>query len=169
VVGDMPILSSDLALAGLVHLIIEEAGETDAEYSSRLLDARIRLELQFRDLEASGFLHRLELDPEAATLQLLTLSGDTEALRSELEPLGLAWADVEGLGLRVAATQAYVEQRLRPQVSVSFEEVEAAYRSELTPELRAGAHPVPELDSVRREIYTLLVERKLNGEIELWL
>ena len=56
VVGNTPILFSDLELAALVRLVEPEAGEAEAAFRSRLLDARVRLELQFRDLEDGGLL-----------------------------------------------------------------------------------------------------------------
>jgi hypothetical protein len=169
VVGPTPILKSDLLLAELVGLGRGGTVDPTPDDGAEVLESRSRLELQFRDLEASGFLHRLELDPDTALDQLLAGVAEPDTLPSRLEPYGLTWDDVEELALRVAVVHAYVEQRLRPHVAVSLEEIETAYRAELAAELTAAGQPVPDLEQVREQLYRLLVERKLNLEIEGWL
>lgn len=168
VVGNTPILYSDVALAALVRLAAPTDG-TDEEYRSRLLDARIRLEVEYRDLEDSGLLFRLSLEPQAARNTLIARGGGTEVLERELAVNGLSWPDLEELALRIAAVDAYVEQRLRPRVAVSMEEIEAAYQELLVAEIATADEPPPPIAIVQDQLRTLLVERKLNEEIERWL
>ena len=125
VVGSTPILLSDVELAALVRLIDAEPDEPDDAYRSRLLDARIRLEIEFRDIDE--------------------------------------------LVLRVAAVDAFVQQRLRPRISVNMDEIEAAYQQLLVDEIATSDETVPPLAVVRDRLFQLLVERKLNDEIERWL
>jgi len=168
-VGNTPILRSDLELAALVRLIDPLAGDNGGDSGAQLLESRIRLELEFRDLEASGTLYRLDLDVSAARASMVTRAGGDDALAPALAELGLAEADVDELALRVAAVNAYVEQRLRPRIRVTSEDVRAAYQDLLvTPALDAGEQPPP-LESVQDRIHRLLVERSLNDEIEQWL
>ncbi|HSL18619.1 MAG TPA: hypothetical protein VLB51_12000, partial [Methylomirabilota bacterium] len=54
VVDRTPILRSDVDLALLLGIGSAPPDATEAELRSALLDARIRLEVQYRDLEASG-------------------------------------------------------------------------------------------------------------------
>jgi hypothetical protein len=169
VVGNTPILASDVALAELVQLVPAADNEPSAVYASRLLEARIRLELQFRDLEDSAILRRLDFDHQKILAALAAKTGNVDDLASRLASRGLAWSDLEELSLRLAATNAYVEQRLRPQVAVSLAEVEAAYRDELAIQVAAAGEPLPELTEVSDQLHRLLVERKLNAEIERWL
>jgi len=126
VVGSTPILHSDLELADLVSLVARDPDVTAGQHQSRLLDARIRLELQYRDLAESGTLYRLDIDLESALETLVARAGNEQELRTRLEEHGLGWADLEELALRVAAASAFTEQRLRPRVSVSLEEVRTA-------------------------------------------
>lgn len=168
-VGATPILRSDIALAALVRLVPPEDGEDEAAYWSRLLDARIRLELEFQDLEEGGLLYRLEPDPAAVREVLVGRAGGEEALRSGLETAGLGRSDFDELVLRAAAAQAYVEQRLRPRISVSPEEIEAAYQRFLVEEIADAGEPVPPLSAVRAHLQQILVEQKLNQEIERWV
>jgi hypothetical protein len=169
VVGNTPILHSDLELAALVQIIEAEDDEAEEAYRSRLLEARIRLEIEFRDLEDGGILYRLNLDPEPIRNLLITRGGGEETLASNLHAAGLDWPDLDELVLRVAATEAFVEQRLRPNVSVSMEEIEAAYQQLLVTEIAGTDEPLPSLTTVSDHLRRILVERKVNEEIERWL
>jgi hypothetical protein len=169
VVGSTPILYSDVTLAALVHLVEPEPLQPLGEYRSRLLSARVLLEVEFRDLEDSGLLYRLELDTPTYREALIVRAGGEDALDASLQHEGLVWPDVDELVLRVAAVDAFVEQRLRPRISVTMEEIEAAYQELLVNEIAASDEPVPPLSAVRDHLHTLLVERKLNDEIASWL
>ncbi len=168
VVGNTPILYSDVTLAAAVRLL-DPATEIEGQYRSRLLDARIRLEVEYRDLEESGLLFRLDLDPQRARDALIIRGGGAEVLERELSASGLSWPDLEELALRIAAVDAYVEQRLRPRVSVSMEEIDAAYQELLVAEIATTDEPPPPVAVVQDQLRALLVERKLNEEIERWL
>lgn len=169
VVGTTPILASDVELAALVAILEPGPEEPAAAYRSRLLDARIRLEQQFRDLEESGLLFRLEVDAARARDALAGRGGGPDALAPRLAAAGLSWPDLEELALRVAAADAFVQQRLRARVSVSLEEIEAAYEELLVSEIAASGKQPPPLTAVRDRLAALLTERKLNLEIERWL
>jgi len=169
VVGSTPILLSDLELAALIRLVDAEPDESDLAYRSRLLEARIRLEIEFRDIEDGGLLFRLELDPQRARQTLVERGGGTARLESEFGAKGLVTADLDELVLRVAAVDAYVQQRLRPRIAVNMDEIEAAYQELLVAEIATSDEAVPPLAAVRDRLYQLLVEQKLNDEIERWL
>jgi hypothetical protein len=168
VVDRTPLLRSDIDLAELVVLIDRPAGATDAAYRSALLEIRIQLEVQFRDLEASGVLYRLELDVPEVRRSILSAAGDIDALLQALAAAGLGDADIDELALRVCASNAYAEQRLRPRISVTLQEIETAYRN-LTVELESRGESAPPLASVQDQLHRLVAERKLNDEIERWV
>jgi hypothetical protein len=169
VVGSTPILLSDVDLAELIRLVDPEPDETDEAYRSRLLDARIRLEVEFRDIEDGGLLFRLDLEPQLVRESLIERGGGEGRLLGEFEKSGLQTADLDELVLRVAAVDAFIQQRLRPRVSVNLDEIEAAYQQLLVDEIATSDEAVPPLASVRDHLHQLLVERKLNEEIERWL
>ena len=169
VVGKTPILHSDVTLAALVRLLEPMPSETSVDYRSRLLDARIRLEVEFRDLEESGLLFRLNLDTQTARNTLVVRGGGAEALESEFSQAGLSSPDLDELALRIAAVDAFVEQRLRPRVSVSMEEIEGEYQDLLVAEIATSDEPPPPITIVQDQLRALLVERKLNEEIEKWV
>jgi hypothetical protein len=169
VVGNTPILHSDIELAALVNLDPRDPIETPEAYRKRLLESRIRLEIQFRDLEESGVLFRLSIEASRARAALVARAGGEEVLDAELRQHGLIEPDIDELALRVAAVDAYVEQRLRPRVTVTIEEIETAYQELLVNEIAASDDEVPPLVTVRDRLHELLIERKLNEEIERWL
>ena len=55
--------------------------ESDSAYAGRLLETRINLELQFRDLEESGTLFRLDLDVAATRATLADRGGGEDSQR----------------------------------------------------------------------------------------
>jgi len=166
VVGDTPILHSDVELALLLDIVEREPVET---LRSRVLDARIRLEIEFRDLEDGGLLYRLELDTAQVRESLIAGAGGEEALDRNLSANGLVWPDVDELVLRIAAVNAFVDQRLLPRISVSMEEIEAAYQDLLVKEIAASDKSIPPLATVSGHLRQILVARKLNEEIERWV
>jgi hypothetical protein len=169
VVDTTPILYSDIELAELVQLVERDPDVTASDHRSRLLDARIRLELQYRDLEESGTLYRLDIDLETALSSLVGRAENEQALRDRLSEQGLDWADLEELALRIAAASAFTEQRLRPRVSVTLDEVRAAYEELVVAGKGSNDETIPPLASVHDDLHHLLLERKLNDEIERWL
>jgi hypothetical protein len=170
VVDRTPILRSDLELADLVGLGgVRPSDATDAEWTSTLLDARIRLELQYHDLSESGALQRLGVDVSARLERLIVEIGDEPALRAELAETGLRWDDLEALALRIEAARVWVEERLRPRVTVSLKDVESAYEERIVGPMRARGETPPELAHVAGRLRTLIEEEKLNSEIERWV
>jgi len=167
VVDRTPILRSDIDLALLLGLGGSQSGSDEEATRSALLDLRILLEVQFRDLEASGVLYRLDLDVTKTRRRLLAAAGGAAIVEAKLGRLGLGDADLDELALRLGAVNAYAEQRLRPRVTVGIQEIETAYR-ELVAELVARGEPVPELTAVNDRLHRVLVERKLNDEIQRW-
>lgn len=168
VVDRTPLLLSDIHLAQHLVLVERTYGLSDEDYRSALLDARIQLEVQFRDLEASGVLYRLDLDVAETRRSLVEKAGGAEALGRTLAPTGLNDADIDELALRICAANAYAEQRLRPRVSVGLQEIETAYRR-LAVELESQGEDAPTLTAVQDQLRRLIAERKLNDEIERWV
>ena len=65
---------------------------------------------------------------------------------------------------------AFIDFRLRPQVRVAPEEMQAYYRDTLVPELRRrGQAEVPPLAQVRGQIEQILSQQEINRLLEAWL
>ncbi len=168
VVDRNPLLQSDIVLAELVGIgPSAETSDTESEYDP--LDSRIRLELQYLDLIASGALQRLEIDVDQQLESMTTRGGGEIQLREALAAHGLEWEDVEALALRVAAVQTWVKRHLRPRVTVTITDVEEAYRRVVVEPMRDVGTAPPSLAHVTEDLRRLVSEEKLNAEIERWL
>ncbi len=155
-VDGVPILASDLELARRTGLAARVPGGT-----RDLLEARVRLEAAYRDLEGE----QLQADVGDSLRALLAAGGGEAALTAA----GFPRAAVEALARRVAVVEAYVETRLRPQVEIGDEELAAAYREEVVRPLAARGQRPPPLEAVRPQLERLLVERELNRLVARWL
>ena len=167
VVDQSPILQSDLALSKLVGV-----GPSDetllGAYGLDPLDARIRLELHYLDLVASGTLQRLEIDVSRELQPMVLYGGGEAALMAALPELGLEWEDVEALALRVAAVHAWIERHLRPRVTVTVQDVQQAYQKVIVEPMRVAGETPPTLAHVNQDLRRLVSEEKLNDEIQRW-
>jgi len=121
------------------------------------------------DVELAVLLQILELDTTKVRESLIAGGGGEETLDRKLLAKGLVWPDVDELVLRIAAVNAFVDQRLLPRVSVSMEEIEAAYQDLLVKEIAASDEPIPPIATVREHLHQILVAQKLNDEIERWV
>lgn len=166
VVGETPILVSDLRLAQAVRLVPRE--DDAAAWGRRLLDARLRLEMEYQDLTAGGAV-RSTANPQPVLQRLAESAGGRAALEGRLAALGLSWGDLEDLALRIATVERAVETRFRRGIRISPAEIEAAYRDELAPRVRADGETPPPLGEVRDRLRVLLAERRLNQRLERWL
>lgn len=168
VVDQNPVLLSDLVLARLVGLS-PPTQENDSDLDHSPLNARIRLEIQYLDLVASGAMQHLEIDV-GYQLQLMSAHAEgEEKLRKTLSEHGLEWEDVEALALRVAAVHSWVERHLRPRITVTVRDVEQAYQRVLVEPMRKAGTEPPSLAHVSEDLRRLVSEEKLNAEIERWL
>ena len=106
----------------------------------------------------------------AASRKTLTeRAGGETVVSAELESHGLTPGDLEELSLRQASATAYIEQRIRPRIRVTTEEIQTTYQDVLVAEMDAAGQTSPPFDEVQDQIRRLLMERKLNDEIEAWL
>ncbi len=170
VIDRTPILRSDLELASLVGFGVERNRDLPAgEHDSNLLDARIRLELQFHDLAGSGAVQRLDVNVAGRVEAMVNQAGDEGSLRQKLADKGLAWDDLEALALRIEATRAWVEERLRPRITVSMKDVEEAYERLVVAPLRESSETPPSMTRVHERLLAVVEEEKLNVEIDRWV
>jgi len=166
VVGDMPILVSDLRLAEAVRLVPPE--DDPDRWGAALLDARIRLELEYQDLTAGG-LARRQVDSAPALARLLESGGGRRAVLARIAPYGLGLPDLEELALRVAAVEEAIHVRFKSSIHVSDEEIRTVYAEEIAPEIRRRGEAPPPLETLEERIRRLVAERKLNRRLEAWL
>jgi hypothetical protein len=168
VVNGVPILASDVELAEAAALVPRQTGEGDAEYRRAVVGALLDLELRWQDLNAAGIALRMPIDLDAAWQATARKAGGEEGLRNTLAQIGLNERELRELVRHAAVVQAYVASRFAPFVRPTPQEVEAAWRQELAPQLEKEGKQVPPLTDVREKVEGLLRERKLSAEVERW-
>jgi hypothetical protein len=63
----------------------------------------------------------------------------------------------------------FIDYRFRPEAQVSDEQVEAYYRDEFSPQIKAGKEDVPPLDDVEDTIREVLIQRAISDREAKWL
>jgi hypothetical protein len=63
----------------------------------------------------------------------------------------------------------FVEVRLRPNVHIQPEEVESYYQNQLLPDLQSNGRPAVTLNEAAPRIRELLVQRRMDELLDLWL
>ena len=95
---------------------------------------------------------------------------DPEAYRKALAQHKLTEAVLVRRLEREANLMAFVEYRLRPQVSLDLAQVERYYNETLVPELRRQEQTeAPALSEVRESIEEILVQQEISRRLEEWL
>jgi hypothetical protein len=96
--------------------------------------------------------------------------GSKPAFEVALQELGLSESQLLARLVEQERTLQAIDQRLRPQVSVSQPEVEAYYRNKFVPEyLKQNFGSAPPLTEVEGPIREILVQQRVNQLLEAWL
>lgn len=110
--------------------------------------------------------------PDEVQRQLAAIekdAGSPEAFRARLRGLGLSEAALRRLLERQLYLARYLDYKFRPAAQVEPAEIEAYYRDDLAPRLRAGGKHVPPLDEVQEQIREVLTQRKISERAARWL
>jgi hypothetical protein len=82
---------------------------------------------------------------------------------------GLTEAAVRRMVAQQLYLSRFIDYRFRPEAQVSDEQVEAYYRDEFSPQLKARNEPVPPLDDVDDTIREVLIQRAISDRAAKWL
>jgi hypothetical protein len=82
---------------------------------------------------------------------------------------GLTEAAVRRMVAQQLYLSRFIDYRFRPEAQVSDEQVEAYYRDEFSPQLKARKEPVPPLDDVDDTIREVLIQRAISDRAAKWL
>jgi hypothetical protein len=134
----------------------------------RLIDRRL-LEIQMSD---SNYLapSRDELRMNLAKLRdQIPAAKDEQHWRALLASYGFTQRDIEACVRAEMQMMNFIEVRLRPNVHVQPEEVEAYYRSQVLPDLEKVGVKVVTLQELEPRIRELLVQRHMDELLDAWL
>lgn len=168
VVDEDPILASDVDRVIKLGLIKPNAGEADAAFRRRVLDALVEERLRFHEIDRYGFEQVPVEEIEAQVARIRQNFPDDAAFRQALADVGLDVKSLRQLVARQLLVLAYVDERLGARVFVSLDDISRYYRNVLTPQMQRQGQSPPPLEDVRENIREVLKQQKLNQELENW-
>ena len=171
VVGDDLILESELRKLAGVGYLPREAGESDAAYRDRVLEARVVEVLRERQLRKTGGIEpkREEVEARVAALETRVVAERGETLDAILARAGATRDELAAFVKHGMALESFVKERLSPGIKTTEAELRAYYDGPFREEARAkGLASLPPYEDVSEQIRELVRERKLNAEIERW-
>ena len=134
----------------------------------RLIDRRL-LEIQMSDpnyLAPSGEEVRANLAKLRAQIPAATSERGWQKL---IETYGFSQREIEANVRLEMQMMNFIEVRLRPNVHVQPEEVEAYYRTQVLPDLEKAGGKVVTLQEVEPKIRELLVQKHMDEMLDAWL
>src|SRR5271157_3313274 len=145
---------------------VTEADRTDA--LRRLIDRRL-LEMQMTD---PNYLapSREEVRANLAKLQArIPAAKDEQSWQTLIAACGFSQREIETNVRHETQMMNFVEVRLRPNVHVQPEEVEAYYRAQVLPDMEKAGVKVVTLQEVEPKIRELLVQQHMDELLDAWL
>ncbi|MFZ3330094.1 MAG: hypothetical protein WA197_05655 [Candidatus Acidiferrales bacterium] len=92
-----------------------------------------------------------------------------EEFKKRCAAAGLTEAAVRRMVAQQLFLSRFIDYRFRPSAQVTDQQVEAYYKDEFAPQLKARNQPVPPLDDVDDTIREVLIQRAINERATKWL
>ncbi len=111
-----------------------------------------------------------DIDKDVAKLRAQVPNGaDDRSWQKVLANYGLTPDTLKAHLRTEVRVMNFVEVRLRPNVHVQPEEVEAYYKSQLLPNMQKNGGKIVPLDEVGSRIRELLVQQRMDEMLDVWL
>ena len=174
-VDGMAITQSDVETEYRTEVFLEEGRVPsmlpDSKRLSQILERVIDQKLLMGEAAAEhADLTASQLRAEQTLADLRNQFSSEEAFHGALRSLGL---NEDELLTRIEEQELIlriVDQKLRPLVSVGPEEIDAYYRTSFLPEwAKKSKEKAPALADVEAQIQEILVQRKIDEQLEVWL
>lgn len=175
VVNQAPITLSDLEdAAWYVRFSASLNGSSDLspltaadqkQAANHLIDEELLLEAQrkagYDPVSASAVQQQMD--------RITRLAGGAAALQRRLQRFHLQPSELRSMVQRQLNILSFLDQRLRPSIVVSSQQIEQYYQKQFIPEARGrGLQPAP-LNQVREKIRKIVLEQELEREQQKWL
>lgn len=173
-VNRQPILQSDWDDATRFEAFMQQrplSAVTEKDRVSalqRLIDRRL-LEMQMGDRRSLAP-SREEVHSQVAKLRSqIPAAQDDGGWKALLVAYGLSEREIEAHLRSETEMMNFLEVRLRPNVHVQPEDVEAYYRSELLPDMERAGVKVVTLQEITPRIRELLMQQRMDVMLDAWL
>lgn len=164
-VGDAIITRSEVDELGRFQQLVDGHAQSAAVRLSELIEQAIVA----RETALADFSAPAPERVEQAYRELQARFGSPAAFARRLAELGLSDRRVRWYLQRSLLLNGFLEQRFRPEVVVTDQQIEQYYRQELVPGLQRRGLPVPPLPQVEDQIREVLTERAINHRFAAWL
>jgi hypothetical protein len=173
-VNRKPLLQSDWDDAVRFEAFMQQkplASVTEVDRASalqRLIDRRV-LEIQMTD---SNYLapSREEIRADIAKLRAqIPAASDEPGWQKLIAEYGFSQREIESNVRREMQMMNFIEVRLRPNVHVQPEEIEAYYRTQVLPDMEKAGVKVVTLQEVEPKIRELLVQQRMDELLDAWM
>ncbi len=134
----------------------------------RLIDRQLLREQMGGDTNLQPSDARLQEDVDKLRAQLPDAKDD-QSWRRLLAGYGLTEELVKEHLRSEFQVMNFVEVRLRPNVHIQDEEVEAYYKNQLLPDLQKNGAKIISLDEVAPKIHELLTQQRMDELLDAWL
>jgi hypothetical protein len=108
-------------------------------------------------------------DVDRAYAEFVKQFPSPEGFKKRCTAAGLTEAAVRRIIAKQLYLSRFIDYRFRPSAQVSDQQVEAYYKDEFAPQLKARNQPVPPLDDVDDTIREVLIQRAINERATKWL
>lgn len=122
-----------------------------------------------REMEILRYPAPSAADVDAVLEQLRRGANAPEAFQARLAEYGITESELRRSLLRQIMTLRFIDFRFRPGIAVTDAEIEAYYRDEFLPGLRADGQGVPPLEEAREQIEEILIGRRVDEALDRWL
>ena len=169
-----PILRSDWDEAVRFEAFMQQKPLTEITEGERLLGLKRLIDRQLL-IAQMGDAKYLEPSQDRLAQDLAKLraqlpnGADDAAWRRLLAGYGLNEQSVVRHLRNEFRVMNFIEVRLRPNVHISDEEVEAYYRDQLIPDLRKSGAAIVPLNDVKSRIQELLTQKDIDELLDTWL
>jgi peptidyl-prolyl cis-trans isomerase SurA len=111
-----------------------------------------------------------EKDVDTQLTEMEKNAGGPEDLSHHLKDLGISLAEVRERVRWQLQVMRFIDRRFREFIVVNPAEIESYYKDQFLPDLhKRGIGEAPALSEVEEKIRDILIERKLNVQVEEWL
>jgi len=164
-IEDDIITESEVRELGAFQNLVDGKAKPRAELIRELSDQwMIRAEAS-----ATKYAHPPATDVELAYAEFVKQFPSPEEFQKRRTDAGLTEAAVRRMVAQQLYLSRFIDYRFRPEAQVSDEQVEAYYRDEFSPQLKARNEPVPPLDDVDDTIREVLIQRAISDRAAKWL
>lgn len=173
-VDGMAITQSDVETEYRTEVLLREGrvpsalpdATTLSQVLERVIDQKLLMDEAAEDADSAALRQRAE----QTLADLRSEVASEAAFQVGLRSLGLNEHDLLARIEEQELILRTVDQKMRPLVSVAQDEIEAYYRTTFLPEwAKRSKENAPPLTDVEAKIQEILVQRKIDQQLEVWL